>query len=102
MLITLLEKDFSEIHEYVTGIIFLGVPFQGSEVAKAGELFAGITLKERGYRKMISSLKRDENGLFNSLRQFASSYNNLNMVCFTERKDTKFGLFKKQVYLIIH
>ena len=97
MLTAVLEDDFAEIREHVSGIIFLGVPFQGSSVARAGELIAGFARKDRGYLKLIDSLRRNEKGLYNTLRKFSHNCRKMDIVCFYESRDTKFGLWKTQV-----
>ena len=77
-----------------TGIIFLGTPHQGSDVAVYGAWLAQAV----GHDKtLLESLKTNSPTLHDIARDFETSYVNVDIVCFYEDKKGSYGPWQTQV-----
>jgi len=86
--------EFRDIRLSTTGIIFLGTPHQGSEVAVYGVWLAQAI----GHDKtLLESLKMNSLTLHDVARDFQASYKNADIVCFYENKDASYGPLRAQV-----
>ncbi|TGJ83479.1 hypothetical protein E0Z10_g5315 [Xylaria hypoxylon] len=87
-------KNYSDICESVTGIIFLGAPFRGSELAVYGEWFAKATGRNT---ELLGILKKDNSHIYDVSRDFWASYEKRDIVCYYENKDVEYGPWKQPV-----
>lgn len=89
-------RDFNDLSLSVAGIIFLGAPFQGSDVA----IFAKWLARLSGLDStMLKLLERGSPRLHEVSREFGGKYSNIDIVCFYENREADYGLFKAQVCL---
>jgi len=85
--------EFRDIRLSTTGIIFLGTPHHGSEVAVYGAWLA----KAIGHDKtLLESLKMDSPSVFDVARDFEASHSNADIVCYYENKATSYGPWRIQ------
>ena len=89
-------RDFNDLSLSVAGIIFLGAPFQGSNVAVFGTWLARLSGLDS---TMLKLLERGNPRLHEVSREFGGKYNNYDIVCFYEKRKANYGLFKAQVCL---
>ena len=89
-------QEFHDLRLSVAGIIFLGAPFQGSNIATFGEWLAQLSSLDS---TLLQALKRGSEELYELSIDFCGSYSNWDLVCFYEKKETNFGLFDAQVCL---
>jgi hypothetical protein len=83
----------------VAGIIFLGTPFRGSDQAAYGQSlakFIRLQQEESSYT-LLDTLQKDSPSLDALSIDFWRSYGNLDMVCFYEKRDAKYGFLRAQV-----
>lgn len=86
--------EFKDIRLSTAGIIFLGTPHQGSEVAVYGVWLA----QALGHDKtLLESLRKDNPILYNVARDFEASYSNADVVCYYENEDASYGPLQVQV-----
>ncbi len=91
------QQEFSDLRLSVVGIIFLGAPFQGSDVAIFGEWLARLSSLDP---TLLQALRKSSRVLYELSTDFCGSYTNWDVVCFYEKKDANFGwLVKYQVCL---
>lgn len=65
-------KEFNEIFDAVSGVLFLGTPHQGSQMSWAAKLLAILTTPFFGSNKMLlRTLEYHEDGLINLQQQFS-------------------------------
>ena len=86
-----------DLRQAVAGIIFLGVPFDGSDPAQYGEWIAKAV---GGDDKIFEELRRNSEQLFNLSIDFWHSYKSWDIVCYYENEDSNYGPWKVQVRLI--
>ena len=72
----------------VVGIIFLGTPHQGSDAADYGKWLARATGRDT---TLLESLTRNSQILHEIGRDFETSYDNGNIVCFYEENNGLLG-----------
>jgi hypothetical protein len=75
-------KDFSEIRQSSAGIIFLGGPFQGSDLAVYGSWLASISGLDT---TLLSLLQKDSDSIFNLQRDFCDTIEDWDPVCYYEK-----------------
>ncbi|KAF2148136.1 hypothetical protein K461DRAFT_69039 [Myriangium duriaei CBS 260.36] len=74
--------------EAVSGIMFLGVPMQGSTLASVGSWVERMMNSSAG---LMKTLKRDSPELRGLLSDFHAAYCHLPITCFTEHKKSLYG-----------
>lgn len=89
-------QEFTDIRLSVAGIIFLGAPFLGSDVAPYGEHLARLSGLDPTLLKL---LRRDSPDLLALSRDFWGSYDTLDLVCYYENMKANYGLVKAKVCL---
>jgi hypothetical protein len=90
-------REFTDLRLSVAGIIFLGAPFQGSDVAIFGEWLARLSRLDS---TLLEMLRKSSPDLFALSTDFCSSYADWDLVCFYEKKEaTYLRLLKTQVCL---
>jgi hypothetical protein len=91
------QQEFQDLRLSVAGIVFLGAPFQGSDVAIFGEWLARLSSLDS---TLLQALKRGSRELYELSTDFCGSYSEWDLICFYEKKDTIFGgVLKTQVCL---
>jgi hypothetical protein len=90
------QQDFTNLRLSVAGIIFLGAPFQGSDVAGVGTRLAQLSGLDSTILKL---LEKDSANLYALSRDFWGSHSDRDLVCFYEMVEAKFGPIKTQVCL---
>ena len=94
MVIAFHQKDFTDLRLSVTGIIFLGAPFQGSDIAGLGTWLARMSGTDTTLLKLLTKNSPSLNALS---RDFWGSHRDWDLVCFYESKGAQYGPIKKQV-----
>ncbi|KFY07138.1 hypothetical protein V492_07413, partial [Pseudogymnoascus sp. VKM F-4246] len=94
LVIAALNRDFQELRLSVTGVIFLGTPFQGSNAAVLGKRLAQIT---GGDISLLELLQKDNPNLHSLSKDFCDSYREWDFVCFYEDTDADYTLLKTRV-----
>jgi hypothetical protein len=89
-------RHFYELGLSVAGIIFLGAPFQGSDAARWGTWLAQALQHDS---TMLRLLQKNSQPLFDVARDFSDCRIELDLVCFYETQDAKYGPLKVQVYM---
>ncbi|RDW83502.1 putative kinesin light chain 1 protein [Coleophoma crateriformis] len=79
------QQDFTNIRLSVAGIIFLGAPFQGSDVATYGTWLARIADLDTALLEMLRKGSPDLHGISSD---FYGSYNQWDVVCFYEKENS--------------
>ncbi|RDW70985.1 putative kinesin light chain 1 protein [Coleophoma cylindrospora] len=79
------QQDFTDLRLSVAGIIFLGAPFQGSDVATYGTWLARIADLDTALLEMLRKGSLDLHGISSD---FYGSYNQWDIVCFYEKKNS--------------
>ncbi len=93
------QQESHDLRLSVTGIIFLGAPLQGSDVAIFGEWLARLSSLDS---TLLQALRKGSPELYGLSSDFCYSYIDCDIVCFYEKKDTNFGgMLNAQVYLFI-
>ena len=87
---------FKDLRLSVAGIVFLGTPHQGSDAAGYGELLAQATGRDI---TLLRSLTRNSQILHEIAQDFETSYSNVDLVCFYEKKHGLLG-FKVRIACI--
>jgi hypothetical protein len=90
------QREFTDLHLSVAGIIFLGAPFQGSDTASIGTRLAQLTGLDSTILKL---LEKDSPNLYALSRDFWGSHSDYDLVCFYEMVEAEFGPIKAQVCL---
>ncbi|KAI8945007.1 hypothetical protein F4801DRAFT_594485 [Xylaria longipes] len=86
--------DYADIRHSVIGVIFLGAPFRGSELAVYGKWYA----KAAGFdHTLLGLLEKDNSYLHGLSRDFWASYGKRDIVCFYENRDAEYGPWKPRV-----
>lgn len=88
------QQEFTDLRLSVAGIIFLGAPFQGSDVAAFGKLIAQLLGRDD---KLLKSLEKNNQGQLAISRDFWGSFSNWDIICFYENIATEYGPLKAQV-----
>ena len=78
----------------MAGIIFLGAPFQGSDVATYGKWLAELGRRDA---TLLRLLQRNSADLYDLSSDFWDSDKDLDVVCFYENKDAEYGPWKTRV-----
>ncbi|KFX97135.1 hypothetical protein V490_02942 [Pseudogymnoascus sp. VKM F-3557] len=94
LVIAALDSEFRELRLSVSGIIFLGAPFQGSSAAVLGKRLAQTI---GGDLSLLELLQEDNPDLYSLSKDFCTSYHDWDFVCFYENTDADFTLFKTRV-----
>jgi len=90
------QRDFTDLCLSTVGIIFLGAPFQGSDVAIFGEWLARLLCLDA---TLLRALRKGSQELYVLSSDFYNSYADRDLVCFYEKKDTSFiRALNAQVY----
>jgi hypothetical protein len=91
---------YADLRLSVSGIVFLGTPFQGSEQAEYAQWLARlIRLHEaEGHRyTLLKTLQKDSRELHNLSVDFWRSYGEYDMTCFYENRNAEYGPINQQV-----
>ncbi|OBT73867.1 hypothetical protein VF21_06673 [Pseudogymnoascus sp. 05NY08] len=94
LVIAALNRDFQELRLSVSGVIFLGAPFQGSSAAVLGKRLAQET---GGDLSLLELLQKDNTNLQSLSKEFSDSHREWDFVCFYEDTDADYTLFKTRV-----
>ncbi|KFY74489.1 hypothetical protein V499_05485 [Pseudogymnoascus sp. VKM F-103] len=94
LVIAALNRDFQELRLSVSGVIFLGAPFQGSNAAVLGKRLAQVT---GGDLSLLELLQKDNTNLQSLSKEFSDSHHEWDFVCFYEDTDADYTLFKTRV-----
>ncbi|KFZ04937.1 hypothetical protein V501_08833 [Pseudogymnoascus sp. VKM F-4519 (FW-2642)] len=94
LVIAALNRDFQELRLSVSGVIFLGAPFQGSNAAVLGKRLAQVT---GGDLSLLELLQKDNTNLQSLSKEFSDSHREWDFVCFYEDTDADYTLFKTRV-----
>lgn len=78
----------------MSGVIFLGAPFQGSNAAVLGKRLAQVT---GGDLSLLELLQKDNPNLHSLSKDFCDSHHEWDFVCFYEDTDADYTLFKTRV-----
>ena len=97
-MIAIHQQEFANIQLSVSGIIFLGAPFQGSDIASIGTWLAQISGLDSAILKL---LEKQSSSLYALSRDFWGSYSERDLVCYSEKNKAKYGPVKKQVSLYV-
>jgi hypothetical protein len=92
--------DYADLRLSVSGIIFLGTPFQGSKEATYAQWLAKlIRLQEaKGHKyTLLNTLQKDSRELHNLSVDFWRSYGEYDMTCFYENRGADYGPISSQV-----
>ncbi|KAF1937380.1 hypothetical protein EJ02DRAFT_385756, partial [Clathrospora elynae] len=92
-------SSYTDLRLSVSGIIFLGTPFQGSgEAAYAQWLAMLIRLQEKKGNKytLLKTLQKDSAGLHALSIDFWRSYGEYDMTCFYEKRKAHYGPVVRQ------
>ncbi len=73
----------------IVGILFLGTPHQGSSAAEYGKWLARALGNDTS---LLETLKRNSPTLLEVAQDFEASYNEVDVVCFYEKKDGPMGI----------
>lgn len=79
----------------VAGIVFLGTPHQGSDVAGYVKSLARVTGRDT---TLLDSLTRNSQVLHEIAQDFEVSYSNADLVCFYEGKHNHLGFKVRRAY----
>ena len=82
-------ETFKDLKLSVVGIVFLGTPHQGSDAAEYGKLLARASGRDS---TLLESLTRVSQVLHEIGRDFETSYNNTDLVCFYEENRSLLGV----------
>lgn len=93
-MIAIHQQEFTDLRLSVAGVVFLGTPFQGSDIAGVGTRLAQISGLDSTILKM---LEKDSPDLYGLSRDFWGSHGNWDLVCFYERSQAEYGPIRKQV-----
>ena len=96
LVIAVHQRAFTDLRLSVAGIIFLGAPFKGSDVAVFGKWFAQLSGRDS---TLLELLVKDSPNLYALSRDFWGSYNDWDLVCFYENKEADYGPLKAKVCL---
>ncbi len=88
------QSEFADLRFSVAGIIFLGAPFQGSDVALFGKWLARLSGRDS---TLLELLEKDSSSLYALSRDFWGSHSNWDVVCFYEKQEGNYGPLKAQV-----
>ena len=80
---------FKDIRMAIAGILFLGTPHQGSSAAEYGMWLARALGNDTA---LLETLKRNSPTLQEVARDFEDSYNNMDVICFYEKRDGLMGI----------
>ncbi|KAH6694361.1 P-loop containing nucleoside triphosphate hydrolase protein [Leptodontidium sp. MPI-SDFR-AT-0119] len=94
LVIAIHQQQFTDVQLSVAGIIFLGAPFQGSDVASIGTWLAQISGLDSTILKL---LEKESPSLYALSRDFWGSYGDWDLVCYYEKNKAKYGPVKKQM-----
>ena len=90
--------DFEDIKRSTAGIVFLGTPHAGTDVAGYAAFIA--TLK-RNDPSLVKSLKPIDKGLYDLSMDFAAGYKTLKVMCFYEKVGKLVGHFTRLTVSIL-
>lgn len=74
--------DCDDIKLSTTGVIFLGTPHGGTDIAGYGAFIAKVKQNDSS---LVESLKTSDQDLYNLAIDFAAGYSSLAQVCFYEK-----------------
>ncbi|KAM3067116.1 hypothetical protein ACMFMG_011672 [Clarireedia jacksonii] len=94
LVIAIHQREFTDLRLSVAGIIFLGAPFQGSDIASIGIRLAQLSGLDSTILKL---LEKDSPNLYALSRDFWGSHNDWDLVCFYEMVDAELGPIKTQI-----
>ncbi|TVY32007.1 Protein SERAC1 [Lachnellula subtilissima] len=94
LILAVLQQDFTDLRLSVAGIIFLGAPFQGSDVAGFGTWLVRLSGSDT---TLLDLLKKNSQSLFDLSRDFWGSYSDWDLVCFYESIEAEYGPIKTQI-----
>ncbi|KAI9740029.1 MAG: hypothetical protein M1818_004780 [Claussenomyces sp. TS43310] len=94
LVIAVHQPVFTDLRLSVAGVIFLGAPFQGSDVASAGKWLARLL---RSDPSLSESLEKDDPRLHALSRDFWGSHSDWDLVCFYEKLEADDGPWKAPV-----
>lgn len=95
-MIAIHQREFTNLRLSVAGVIFLGAPFQESDVASVGTRLAKISGLDSTILKL---LEKDSPNLYALSRDFWGNYSDWDLVYFYEKREAEYGPIKKQVGL---
>jgi hypothetical protein len=91
---------YTDLRLSVSGIVFLGTPFQGSKEATYAQWLAKlIRLQEADGHKytLLKTLQKESQELHNLSVDFWRSYGEYDMTCFYENREAEYGPISQQV-----
>lgn len=94
MIATVHQREFDDVRLSVAGIIFLGAPFQGSDAALYGKWLARLSRRDT---TLLEWLEKDSPHLYTLSRDFWSSHEDWDLVCFYEKRGADYGFSKAKV-----
>ncbi|KAM3088918.1 hypothetical protein ACMFMG_000539 [Clarireedia jacksonii] len=94
LVIAIHQREFTNLRLSVAGIIFLGAPFQGSDIANVGTRLARLSGLDSTILKL---LEKDSANLYALSRDFWGSHSDWDLVCFYEMVEAEFGSIKTQI-----
>ncbi|KFY76048.1 hypothetical protein V498_09778 [Pseudogymnoascus sp. VKM F-4517 (FW-2822)] len=94
LVIAALNRDFQDLRLSVSGIIFLGAPFQGSSAAVLGKRLAQAVGDDPS---LLELLQKDNPNLHSLSKDFCDSHHEWDFVCFYEDTDADYSLIKTRV-----
>jgi len=91
--------DCEDIKRSTAGVLFLGTPHEGTDVAGYGSFIAKLKGNDPS---LIQSLKPTDEDLYALSLDFAAGYRHLNISCFYEKLDNAYvgGLAKIKVSML--
>lgn len=79
--------NFQNIKSSTAGVIFLGTPHEGTDIAGYAAFIAKLKSNDSG---LVESLKSSDESLLALSHDFASGYKHLSFVCFYETLRNKY------------
>lgn len=93
-MVAILDKNFTNLRLSVAGVVFLGAPFQGSDIASVGTWLAQVAGLDPTILKL---LQKDSPSLYPLSRDFWGNHSDWDLVCFYEVVKAEYGPINKQV-----
>ena len=97
-MIAIHQQCFTDLRLSVAGIIFLGAPFQGCDVALFGKWLARLSGRDP---TLLELLQKDSPSLYALSKDFWGSHSKWDLVCFYEKREADYGPLKTRVCLCL-
>ena len=92
------QQVFNDLRLSIAGIIFLGAPLQGSDIAIFGKWLGRLVGLDTA---LLESLQKNCTNLHALSRDFWGSYSDYDLVCFYEKIGSDYGPLQSKVCLSV-